>query len=102
MFYEIYNTESALFGYKIVFMAELLFAEFMFTVRLGRKDLFPLRFILVCLICMVAAILVPILGYNAFYTSMLFFFLFFVSVIALKLLCFRESWLNVLFCAVAA
>lgn len=97
-----YNSESALFWYKAVFMAELLFAEFMFTVRLNKKNRFALRLFLSCAICILVAFALPIFGYNAFYSSLLFFTLFFVSILVLKLLCFKESWLNVLFCCIAA
>ena len=92
---------TQLFWYKSVFMAEILAAEFLFTFRLKKKDRYPLRFALAALLCMAVSVAAPILGYNALCSSVLFFALFAVSVGAL-MLCFREPFLHIFFCAVAA
>ena len=92
---------TQLFWYKSVFMAEILVAEFLFTFRLKKKDHYPIRFALAALLCMAVSVAAPILGYNALYSSVLFFVLFAVSVGAL-MLCFREPFLHIFFCAVAA
>ena len=92
---------TQLFWYKSVFMAEILVAEFLFTFRLKKKDHYPLRVVLAALLCMAVSVAAPILGYNALYSSVLFFTLFAVSIGALMLCC-REPFLHIFFCAVAA
>ncbi len=92
---------TQLFWYKSVFMAEILAAEFLFTFSLKKKNRYPLRFFLAALGCMGISVITPIIGYNALCSSLLFFFLFAVSVIALKC-SYREPWLRIFFCAVAA
>lgn len=97
-----YDSNSALFWYKAVFMLELFISEFLFTWRLNKKKLYPLRLLIVATISFGMAFAVPILYYNALYSSLLFFGLYFLSTILLKLLCYDESWVNVFFCTIAA
>ena len=52
--------------YKVVFMAELLVAEFLFTLRLKRRSKFWLRFAAMCVVGLLLAWLFPIVSYNAF------------------------------------
>lgn len=92
--------DSQLFWYKCVFMTELLLSEFFFTFRLSRRSRFPLRLFLCITGCYVLAFLFPVMYDGALQTSLMFFVLFSVTVAAIKI-CFDESWLNVIFCAIA-
>lgn len=97
-----YDSGSALFWYKAIFMLELFIAEFLFTWKLNKKKMYPLRLAITALICFGVSFAVPILNYNALYSSLLFFGLYFLSTVLLKLLCYEESWVNVFFCTIAA
>ena len=92
---------TALFWYKSIFTAELLIAEWLFTFRLKKRKYYPLRFAGVCVVCEGVSFALPILGYNAFFSSVLFLSIFAVTVLCLKF-CYNESWLNIFFCAIAA
>ncbi len=87
--------------YKIVFMAELLVAEFLFTLRLKRRRKFWLRFAAMCVVGMLLAWLFPVVTYNAFYSSVMFLALFAATVGGL-MLCYKDSFVNIAYCAVAA
>ena len=87
--------------YKLVFLAELLAAEGIFCRRLRRRSWFGLR---------LAACVGAAFGFAAWYplgeetvlsNSVLFFSLFFVTLVGCKI-CFEESWWNILFCGIAA
>lgn len=86
--------------YRILFMAELFTAEFLFIFRMRKRKLFALRFILSVAVGFGLASVLPLI-YNIFYTNFTFFLLFGSTVIMLKLCC-NESWKNVFFCSVAA
>ncbi len=97
-----YDSSSALFWYKVVFMAELFLSEFIFSWKLKKKKLYPLRIIVVGIVCFAVAFAIPILQYSALYSSLLFFGLYFLSTVLLKLFCYDENWVNVFFCTIAA
>ena len=97
-----YDTGSALFWYKLIFMGELFISEFIFSYRLKKKNKYPLRLILTVCLCLAVSFAVPVIGYNALFSSLLFFALFFFSTILLKFVCYDESWINVFFCTTAA
>ncbi len=97
-----YDSSSALFWYKLIFMIELFLAEFIFTWRLKKKKLYWVRILIVGLLCCGIAVAVPILQYSALYSSLLFFGLYFLSTLLLKFVCYDESWVNVFFCTIAA
>lgn len=96
-----FDFDSSLFWYKLVFTAELLIAYYVFSHRLKRKRAFWARATLGALICFAVAFVFPIFFYNAWYTSVMFLCLFAVSVPVMKL-CWDEPWLNMLFCGIAA
>ena len=87
--------------YKIVFMAELLVSECLFVFRLKRRRMFALRAALSVFVCLASAVFVPVVAYNAAYTSFLFVAFFVVTLLCAKF-CFAESWYNVFFCCIAA
>lgn len=96
-----FDFESPLFWYKMVFMTELLVAWGVFACRLKFREKFLLRLLFGATACFSVAFLFPIFTYNAWYTSLMFFCLFAVSVPTVKF-CFDEPWVNILFCGIAA
>lgn len=92
---------SPLFVYKFLFLTELLFSEWLFLMRLKKKDYFGLRFWGGILLCYIFVWIFPIFFYNAVYASFMFLMIFaFVTVIMKG--CFNESWRNIIFCSIAA
>jgi len=82
------------------FMAELMIAEGLFSLRLSRRNKFPIRIVL-CLIAVFGfSYLFPVISDNAFYISFMFLALFAFTVLMGKIL-FREGWLKILFCFLA-
>ena len=86
---------------KLVFMLELLAAEYIFLCRLKRRRAFWVRLSLSYLACIAVTLFFPVLAYNAAYASVMFLLLFGISVLFLKL-CYDESWINIFYCAFAA
>lgn len=93
--------ESQLYWYKILFVFELLTAEAIFSFKLRRRKYFVPRVLGSAAVCVAAAVFYPLLDYTVAYNSGIFFAVFFVTLIGLKI-CFDESWWNIIFCAVAA
>ena len=87
--------------YKIVFMEELLVSECLFVYRLERRKQFAQRAVLSVFACLAVATFVPVVVYNAAYTSFLFVAFFAFTLLCAKF-CFAESWYNVFFCCIAA
>lgn len=86
--------------YRLLFMAELFTAEFLFIFRLPKKKLFALRFAGCVLLGAGIAAVLP-LYYNTFYTSFTFALLFGITVPMLKFCC-EGGWENMFFCGIAA
>ena len=91
---------TSLFWYKPIFLTELIIAEALFAVRLKRRPFFFLRLFGSLLINYAVAFAFPIVSYNAVWCSFMFICLFVTTVVTLKLR-YAESWLNILFCAIA-
>ena len=91
---------TSLFWYKPIFLTELIIAEALFAVRLKRRPFFFLRLFGSLLINYSVAFAFPIVSYNAVWCSFMFICLFVTTVVTLKLR-YAESWLNILFCAIA-
>jgi len=91
---------TSLFVYKLQFMAALLIAEGMFLCRLPLRDRFFLRAAAAVSACFMAALLFPILSYDALYSSVMFLTFFILTIPAAKL-CFDASWRGCVFCTVA-
>lgn len=92
---------SELFWYKLVFMAELVLAEALFTFNLKKRDGFLWRLLLGLAIDFGSAFFFPILYFNAWWSSFVFLGLFAISIASLFLI-FQEPMMNLLFCAIAA
>ena len=82
-------------------MAQLLVAEFLFTLKLRKRPLFWLRYIALVAVCMTIAIFVPVQPQNALGLSAVFLGLFAVTFL-LHLLCFDVPALNIIFCLIVA
>lgn len=92
-----WNPSQLLFWYKSLFMLQLMLAEFMFSVKLRPKQGIGWKAPLVILGNFAFSMVLPTF-FNALYSMFMFFSMFAVTVISLKLL-FDESFKNVLFCA---
>lgn len=92
---------TQLAAYKIIFLVELLAAEAIFCHKLRRRPQFLLRLAVSLAFCFAAAALYPLGPYTVWSNSILFFALFFVTLLGCKA-CFDESWWNILFCGIAA
>lgn len=93
--------QTQLSWYKILFLVELLVAEGVFCHKLRRRPGFVLRLVACPAICFAFAAWYPLGPYTVFSNSVLFFAIFFVTLLACKV-CFDESWWNILFCCIAA
>ena len=91
---------TSLFVYKLQFMAALLIAEGMFLCRLPLRDRFLPRAAAAVLACFLAALLFPIVSYDALYSSVMFLAFFLLTIPAAKL-CFDASWRGCVFCTIA-
>ena len=80
---------TALFWYKLVFMAELIVACCMFTCKLRHRSNFVLRFIGMLCVCFLSAFLFPVAFYNAWYSSLMFLALFVIATLSFKI-CYDE------------
>lgn len=92
---------SVLFWYKMLFVVELTVAATIFSVNLRRRERFALRVSCSIFGALAVAFLFPIVFYNAAWTCFMFFVLFAVEIVGMKI-CFAESWQNILFCGLAA
>lgn len=96
-----FEFSSPLFWYRLIFLAELILAEGLFSFKLPRRTRFPLRLALSVAAIYAITFLFPIAAYNAFYVSFMFLFMFGMTIAGL-FVCFDVPLLNIAFCAVAA
>lgn len=94
-------SSSFLFWYKLIFLGEIILAEAMFLYKLNRRNYFLLRLIAGIGVCFAATYFYPIYYFNFIYTSLMFFFIFALTIVVQKL-CFDETWITLLFCSLAA
>lgn len=92
---------SNLTFYKLLFVAEIIVAEFLFTFHLKKRKLFALRAVGCIVLLFLIAAFFPEAVSNALYSSFMFLTLFALTVPALKF-CYDEPWQNIVFCATAA
>lgn len=95
-------TISDLFFYKILFAAEILLAEFLFTFRLKKRSYYPLRFVASALVLFTLAAFFPLAEHtSALYLSFTFLVIF-AATIPLLVFCYKGPLINSVFCAIAA
>ena len=92
---------SNLTFYKLLFIAEIAVAEFLFAFPLKKRSYFVWRFAGCLAVLLGIAAVFPVIDGNAWYSSAMFLVLFALTVPMLWF-CYNESWLNVFFCAMAA
>lgn len=85
--------------YKIIFIIELLIAEYLFAHNLKKRNKFYLRLIL-GLVVLFGISFIPLSTENFILNSLDFFVLFWFSLF-LVWLCYEESFFNILFCCMA-
>lgn len=90
-----------LFYYKILFLTELLIAEFLFSFRLEKRKMFPLRCIASIILCYILTFLYPLVSYTGWYSSLMFCLIFFLTYFAI-MFCFNTSFVNGLFISITA
>lgn len=90
-----------LFYYKLLFMTELLIADFLFCTRLERKPFFILRAAGGVVLCYAVALLFPLVSFTGWYASLMFVCLFAASLAPVKL-AYKTSWANAFFCTTTA
>ncbi len=95
--------ESPLFWYRLIFLTELVVAEIMITASLKKRDHFGLRAFGSLFAVYVLTFLIPLFSfsYSAWYTSLMFFCIFALTVAGL-FFCFEEKVKNIVFCALIA
>lgn len=74
---------TELFLYKFVFIAELLLSMHLFSFRARKRKKYALRLILGVAVCMAVGYAYPIMSFSAWYSSIMFFVLFFVCAASL-------------------
>ncbi len=95
---------SGLSFYKILFITELLILEILFLKHFTRRKKFVLRLAGALLLTYAVAVFYPVnfvLAYTAWYSSIMFFILFAISVTAM-MFSFEIRFTECLFCAFAA
>lgn len=92
---------SPLYWYRLIFLAELIIAECLFSFNFKRRSKFFLRVAASLSFCYAIAFLFPILSFDAVYVSFMFLFLFALTVAAM-FFCYDAPLINILFCGIAA
>ena len=92
---------TAFYLYKAIFMCELLVAEAIMCVGLKRRPLFALRGALCCIGAIGVAFAIPVVSYSAWYCSLVFLFMFAVTLPLIKV-CFEANAVSILFRGIAA
>lgn len=92
---------TSLYYYKNLFIIELLLAEFLYCLNLKKKEKFILRYALIAGLNIIIGFLLPIFSNDPFSSSVMFLSLFLITIPLLKF-CYDESWINIVFCALAS
>lgn len=85
---------------SFLFVAELLFAEYLYVHRFRARSHFLVRMLLGVAASFLFAFLLPVLSENAVYCSLLFLLIFGFTVLVCKFV-YKENMLTVLFCCLA-
>lgn len=92
---------SVLYWYKILFTLELIVSESLFVYKFRRRDKFLLRAVSGISVLLLAAFAMPVVAFDAAWTSFMFLFLFACTQCVVKF-CFDENWWNIVFCGIVA
>ena len=87
--------------YKLVYITEFLIAFFVYAHKLEKREKFGWRVAAVCVVDLLAALFFPVPVQSAWYTSFVFVALFSLSM-ATVIFCFKERFINILYCGLAA
>ena len=93
-------TELAL--YKLIFITELLVAEFLFAFRFPKRKYFVLRLIGGIILNYLVAYFFPLVSYSGWYSSLMFFTLFVVSYLSFIMFSFDTTFVNGFFISITA
>lgn len=96
-----YNFNSSLFQYKLIFIVELIISELLIGVLFKKKENFIFRVLIFVALSLIITFALPVAFYDAYYIALLFTTMFIISVFLLKF-CYDESYSNLLLCGVFA
>lgn len=97
-----YNFNSALFQYKLIFIFELIISELMIGFLFRKKENFIIRVAIFVLLTFAITFALPIIVfYNPYYITILFTLMFVISVLLLNI-CYDEKFSKLLLCGVFA
>lgn len=74
---------TELFLYKFVFIVELLVSMHLFSFRTKKKNKYILRLVLGVMVCLALGYAYPVASFSAWYSSLMFFVLFFICAASL-------------------
>ena len=88
--------------YKLIFITELLVAEFLFAFRFPKRKYFALRLIGGIIVNYLIAYFFPLVSYSGWYSSLMFFILFVVSYLSFIMFSFDTTFVNGFFISITA
>lgn len=91
---------DSFFLYKALFAVELMLAEMLAVTHLERRRFFALRAFIAAVSVVGLALAVPVISRSSLWTMAIFFIIFALTVVALKI-CFDAPIKKVLYCAIA-
>lgn len=94
----IYPMSRILF-YRPIFIIMLIISISMFGVKLKKKNLILLRYVISILLCLEISFIFPLFSDNAFYISSMFF-IFWIVVYLMMIFCLQENKKNLLFISI--
>lgn len=94
------NFSSPLFWYRLIFLLELLISETLFVIKLKKRNHFLIRLFSSLILIFLLVFFFPLRFYNAYYVSMMFLYIFLLTVFGLWF-CFDCQFTSILFCAIA-
>ncbi len=92
---------TELFVYKFVFIAELLVSMHLYFFRRKKRSLFALRVAVGAVVCLALGYAYPVASYSAWYSSLMFFVLFFICAASFALI-YDVGWKQIFFLSVSA
>lgn len=93
---------SQLFYYKLIFLTELLIAEFLFAFRLKKRKHFAIRLLIGLFICYGVTFFFPLVSYSGWYSSFLFLSIFALTLFCVFFNCYQAPPVTCFFLAITA
>ncbi len=93
---------SQLFYYKLIFLTELLIAEFLFAFRLKKRKHFVIRLLIGLFVCYAVTFFFPLASYSGWYSSLLFLSIFALTLFCVFFNCYNAPPVTCFFLAITA